>query len=272
MCLRVLLNSSEYLDEEAKKESIEFFLKRMQASGYKQLFRYEILKSAIQAYDTIKGDTTRTLYRSKAMNTPARRAQGRDKKRKWYKTGNSESVLFVQATKNSELAKNVREVISSSNINIRVVEKAGTKVKRKLQRNNPFKERECKDERCFVCTTTRKGNCRKPGVTYDVRCEGDCGEDVYNGETFKNTFGRGKEHLDDYEKKRSKSVMWKHCLKKHDGIPQRFNMRVVDSPRRDPMMRQILEAMHINELPENKRMNDKKEWNIGKLPVFEVTE
>ena len=166
----------------------------------------------------------------------------------------------------------MQEVISASNINIKVIEKAGTKVKRMLQRNNPFKAGECNDERCFVCSTSKKGNCRKPGVTYDIRCEGDCDEDAYNGETFKNTFARGKEHLDDYEKKRSSSVMWKHCQKKHGGVEQQFNMRVVDCSRRDPMMRQILEAIHINELPEDKRMNDKKEWNIGKLPVMEVTE
>ena len=105
MCLRVLLNNSQYLDMESKKRTVGFFLNRMQASGYKQQFRYQVLKSALKAYETISNDTTRTLYRGKEMNTPERRVEVRDKKRKWYKKGNSESVLFVQATKELGVGK-----------------------------------------------------------------------------------------------------------------------------------------------------------------------
>ena len=47
-------------------------------------------------------------------------------------------------------------------------------------------------------------------------------------------------------------------------------MRVVDYSRCDPLMRQIKEAININEVPIGERLNDKKEWNIGKLPTMEI--
>ena len=107
-------------------------------------------------------------------------------------------------------------------------------------------------------------------MTYEIKCKGDCDSHIYYGETHKNAYIRGREHLFDYNKKLSKSVMWKHCRNKHRGINQEFEMSVVDCRRGDPMMRQILETIRINKVPEERRMNDKTEWNIGKLPHVEV--
>ena len=59
MCLRVFLNNSKHLSWEEKKETVEFFIRRMQASGYDQKFRYEILKSAINAYEKMNSDEDR---------------------------------------------------------------------------------------------------------------------------------------------------------------------------------------------------------------------
>ena len=47
-------------------------------------------------------------------------------------------------------------------------------------------------------------------------------------------------------------------------------MTVVDCSRGDPMMRQILESIRINKEPEERRINDKTEWNIGKIPQAEI--
>ena len=49
-------------------------------------------------------------------------------------------------------------------------------------------------------------------------------------------------------------------------------MRVVDYVRGDPMKRHILDAVRINEFPEEKRIKDKTEWCVGKLPNMEVNE
>ena len=245
-------------------------MRRMQASGYDKKFRYEILKSAINAYEKMKNDPTRPMYRNKEMNTPKRRSEVRKKKKTWFRKGGQETVLFVQATPNSALTKKVKDVIAYTDMKIQVIEKSGTKVKRILQKNDPFKKKKCDDEKCFVCSTTEKGNCRKPGITYKIRCKGDCGNYMYYGETHKNAYVRGREHRFDYEKKLPKSVMWKHCRSEHQGENQEFEMSVIDCRRGDPMMRQILESIRINQVPEEKRMNDKTEWNIGKLPQVEV--
>ena len=47
---------------------------------------------------------------------------------------------------------------------------------------------------------------------------------------------------------------------------------MVDYSRGDSLMRQIKEAMNVNEIPVQERLNDKKEWNIGKLPTMEITD
>ena len=78
--------------------------------------------------------------------------------------------------------------------------------------------------------------------------------------------------MDDYQHKRTHSVMWKHCQKKHDGVEQQFDMKIVDYVRGDPTKRQIMEAVRINSIPENARINDKKEWIVGKIPTVAVTD
>ena len=91
------------------------------------------------------------------MNTPKRRSECRKKKKTWFRKGGQETVLFVQATPNSALTKKVKDVIALTDMKIQVVEKSGTKIKRMLQKNDPFKKKKCNDVECFVCSTTEKG-------------------------------------------------------------------------------------------------------------------
>ena len=273
MCLRVLLNNSECLMWERKKEKVELFMKRMQASGYDERLRYEVLKSAIEAFDKICQSSERPKYRGKEWNTPKLRRERQERRRNWFRRGGFESVMFVPATPQSELRKRIMEEVGRSEVKIKVVERPGKKFKQMLQKNDPFKQKECGDESCFVCNTTKEGSCRKPGVTYMMNCKGTCDrESVYYGETHANAYTRGKEHVSEYRRKQKNSVLWKHCVKQHNGEEQEFEMKVVDFARGDPTKRQILEAVRINEMHIEKRMNDKKEWIVGKLPSVSVTE
>ena len=117
MCLRVLLNNSKYLSLEESRERVNFFMRRMQASGYDKRFRYEVLKSAVNAYEKMNNDMNRPLYRGKESNTPLRRKVRKKEKQGWFKKGGCESVLFVQATPNSELKRRIQEEIDNNNIN-----------------------------------------------------------------------------------------------------------------------------------------------------------
>lgn len=193
------------------------------------------------------------------------------KRKNWYRRGGHESVLFIPATPRSELKKLVEGEIRESNWKIKVVERSGTKVKRVLQKNDPFKGERCDNTTCMICNTTRKGNCRRNGITYKMTCKGDCGGFEYKGETHKNGFSRGGEHQNELRGKVDGSVIWKHCVKEHGGTVVEFDMEVVDYIRNDPTLRQVTEAIRINETPVEKRINDATEWNVGRLPRVTIT-
>ena len=48
-------------------------------------------------------------------------------------------------------------------------------------------------------------------------------------------------------------------------------MQVMDQVRNDATKRLILEAVRINSIPEERRINDKEEWIVGKIPAVRVT-
>ena len=180
-------------------------------------------------------------------------------------------MVFIPATPRSELKRLVEGEIRESNLKIKVVERSGTKVKRMLQKNDPFKNKKCDDPACMICSTTGKGSCRKNGITYKMTCKGDCEEFRYKGETHKNGYSRGGEHQKELQMKIDGSVMWKHCVKEHGGNVVDFEMEVIDYIRNDPTLRQITEAIRIEQTPREKRINDATEWNVGRLPRIAIT-
>ena len=140
-----------------------------------------------------------------------------------------------------------------------MIEKSGTRIRNIFQKNNPIKTDGCKIEDCFICTTTKIGNCRASSITYDIRCEEGCDE-IYDGESSKNGYTRGKEHWQKFESKTNDSVLWKHCEDKHEGEKKRFEMRVKDRCKNSSTMRQILESVRIKG-NYGKQMNRQTEWN-----------
>ena len=75
-CLRVLLNCSPDLDKDVTEKHLSYFMLRMQCSGYDTNLRYEILKSAFNAYDKIKCKEEREgvpMYRKKGYKRDERR-------------------------------------------------------------------------------------------------------------------------------------------------------------------------------------------------------
>ena len=78
---------------------------------------------------------------------------------------------------------------------IKVVERSGIKMKDMMQKKSISNGRQCTDD-CFVCSTTRRGNCMATCVTYTLKCEADHDGKTfqYDGRTMKNGYARGKEH------------------------------------------------------------------------------
>ena len=130
-------------------------------------------------------------------------------------------------------------------------------------------------QECLTCSSSGTGSCRARGINYSIfccKCEEDIDEGVYHGQTSRNAFLRGAEHIDEFNKKVDKSVLWKHCRNKHNGQTEGidFRMNVVGVYHRDPMKRQIAEAVRIQETSPDELMNDKSEYNCIQLPRASV--
>ena len=270
--LRVLLNCSKYVPWDEVAQHASNMVLRMQFSGYNQKFRREVVLSALKAYDDIyrKVDNgERPLYRTHDWNREERDREKRDKKLSWYKRGGYESVIFVQSTPRSKLKQRFQAEIDRQGLKIRVVEKAGRSLKSSLQRSNPFGEASCDRETCVICNTDGRGSCSKEGINYKfscIGCESSSLRGIYHGESSKNGFTRGGEHLRELDRKDGGSIMWRHCKEKHGGVIQDFRMDVTGYYRNDAMLRQITEAVRINETPQDELVNNKKEWNFISFP------
>ena len=144
---------------------------RMQSSGYDQEFRLEVLKSAKKAYGKMKEKESQggLLHRPRTLNRVERRKEKEEKKRNWYGATKYEAVMFVPATPESELQKKMQSKVNESNLKLKIVERSGTKLVRMVQRNDPFRRKQCsKSERCLVCAGSKPGGCRESGVTYRI--------------------------------------------------------------------------------------------------------
>ena len=176
----------------------------------------------------------------------------------------------MPATPESELKDpHVRE-IKDVGFKIKVVEQSGITVKRTLQRSDPFKEKNCRNINCLVCSTGGKGSCRSTGATYELVCQ-VC-HHKYIGETSRSAYTRGKEHLHALEQWEESSVMWRHSCDKHGGDVLGFTMNVTGMFQNDAMLRQITESVRINQVNEGQLINTNGEWSYFWIPRAVVTQ
>ena len=116
-------------------------------------------------------------------------------------------------------------------------------------------------ERCFPCRGEKGGNCWKESVTYTLWCD-ECGEEVaaYKGESGRNGFTRGGEHLDYWEAcDEDKSVLWLHSVHHHQSRQDvNYSMRVTGAFK-DPLDRQIMERIQIQNFKGPVLMNRRTE-------------
>ena len=263
--LRILLNCSKRLPRDIVLKHLQHFAARMQYSGYSVKIRRQVIESAVSAYNKIERDErdgVRPMYRKREWRWEEREVEKREKTVGWYRKGGQQSVLFVPATPDSSLLRLYRREINRSMFKIRVVERRGLPLKQKLQKSNPFGRAPCCREDCLLCKSDGKGSCDRNGVVYSIKCE--CG-DEYIGQTARNAYMRGKEHLQAYNNGAESSVMWSHCVDHHSAEEQIFTMDVVGQYGNDAMKRQIAEAVKIKR-SEKATMNNKREWRHIEVP------
>ena len=125
--------------------------------------------------------------------------------------------IFVPHTPRGVLAKAMREKEAQNNqgrkIRFKIVERGGVTLEQKLRRSNPWAGGECGRPRCFPCRGDG-GNCSTESITYTLWCE-ECGDEVaaYKGESGRNAYSRGIEHLEYLEAiDEDMSVLWLHSI------------------------------------------------------------
>ena len=157
---------------------------------------------------------------------------------------------------------------------IKILEKGGLKVKDILNVKNSVNK--CSKQACPLCTdsTFVKVNpeknrlpCNTNNIGYRWHCL-NCQEKetvkVYEGESGRSARIRGQEHLKDLEKKRLKSVLYKHVMNVHENEEVKFEMEITQKFR-DALSRQANEAVRIFSRPDKELLNSKSEFNHPQL-------
>ena len=151
---------------------------------------------------------------------------------KWHQTkpGQVSAPLILDPTAGN-MATEMKEVCckfeAMTGMKVLIKQKAGEKNKQ-IAKAEPLKEKNCGRENCFPCSTGG-GNCQKNSIGYRVRClvclrAGR--SSYYEGESGRNGFTKGLEHLAAIRLKDEENAMWKHCLVEHDGNNPEFEMKI----------------------------------------------
>ena len=165
-----------------------------------------------------------------------------------------------------EIKEACRKFEILTNMIVVVKVRAGDKVKH-ITKAEPLKEKGCRRENCFPCQSGGGGNCEKNGAGYRVVCL-TCllagKETFYEGETGKNGFTRGVQHLDALRLEDEKNMLWKHCQIVHDGARAEFKLTVLRNYY-GCLERQVNKAVRITMFDGDMIMKSKSEWNQAPL-------
>ena len=266
---RILRNCSVHLEWEEVASWIQYFVKRLQFSGYDKKFRHQVVTKALNKYDKRLEEYRQTGIMFRKITEEEKRRK-RAMKNEWYtKNGKYESVMFVEATPGGALRKKIEKLVKRFDMKIKVVEKVGTTIKRRIQRSNPFKKRSCERGDCEVCGRGSMADCRTSGCVYQIRCR-TC-DRRYRGTTSRTVYQRTKEEVADWLKKDEESPLWKHAELYHGGNDFEIDIDIMKKCFGKPSRRRISEAVLINELPNEKTMNNKAEWSYIKLSKVGLT-
>ena len=108
-------------------------------------------------------------------------------------------------------------------------------------------------------------------------CE-ECGIKVvaYKGESGRNGFSRGEEHLDNKATKdEEKSILWAHSLHHHNSREDMVYMMWVTGAYNEPLDRQIMERVQISNFQGPVLINRRNEMGgirIDKIRIFGILE
>ena len=280
--LRRLLCCSPNLEEQKKVEVMEKYARMLRRSGYSERFRHEIISDAVQGFKNMQQREQqggRPVDRPRNYDEEGRRIRKQEKRERWYRreprgTSIREGVIIVPPTPGGLLAKELKraceEELRGSKISLSVQERGGRQLGQVLGVSVPGanERKHCERPTCFPCNTGQVGVCRRTGVGYEITCS-KCEQNVskYAGESGRNLFMRGVEHIADCQKKAAEKPLWKHIQDKHQGrmefqIFEHFKMTQTGIFFK-PQRRKANEGVRISHLNPDTRMNSKDEFRQG---------
>ena len=131
----------------------------------------------------------------------------------------------------------------------------------------------CKRPGCWSCQhEASAGQCRSEGITYYIVCLGCLGNGIlseYSGESSRDMFQRGNEHLHGLEVEDPENPLWKHCSTMHKGEKQKFQLRLM-SRHLTPFDRLIAESVNITHGQGDNCLNSKAEWMGESIPRLAI--
>ena len=239
--LRRLRNTRPSLVPVLQKELMESLAEMMLISGYPEEFRAGVIQSAVIGYQRLAAACERgerPLYRPRTWQQETRRRMKTLKKAAWHRP--ADTVLFVPATPDAELAERVRKVLEEEGprlgMSIRVVETGGLSLKRQLVRTDVAAGKPCRQEDCPPCLSGQRGGLlhQRSGALYRGSCllcpEQDKGTAVYTGETGYSGYTRLCQHTEEIRAKDQSNAFSKHLREEHperEGDPETFNFEVI---------------------------------------------
>ena len=248
----------------------------MKDSGYSAQDRKEIIKNAKKNFQSQcekdeKG--IKPLFRPREVIL-ADRKNKKELKHSWWKIKDKfNAVMFVPPTPGSVLLKMLRartsSILADHDLKIRFVEQGGIKVKNLLAKANPFPTADCLDVLCPICKRTSVSEpgdkptyrtpCSTEGVGYRIVCL-NCKEQgklsTYEGETGRPAKVRFIEHIKNLNKKSDLSPLHKHQTNHHPNDPSKWHFSIT-SVFKDPLTRQVDEAIRISKLESSSIFNSK---------------
>ena len=177
-------------------------------------------------------------------------------------------MLFCPPTPKGILANKLKEVVGSARqnggINIKVVERAGIKIRSIIP---GLKEQDnCGRQDCIIHVNGGKGQCDREGVVYRgqcITCKGREKTSVYIGESSRSGYVRGKQHLKAIREpnKHVNNAFSKHIKEIHEEEANlvQFKVDIIRSYDK-PLESQVREGVEIFNNKSDIIMNSKLDY------------
>ena len=225
--MRILRNCNRFCPWEETANHISYFMKRLQFSGYDQDFRYEVVKKAMRR------NRQKIQNAGESQCQPSNQVQ--KKKSRFNADESTDAVMFVQATEDAQLRKDIQRCADRHKMKLKVVEKVESNVSKQLQRSNPFKEETCGKPDCQICKRSKGINCRTRGCVYEMKCC-EC-DRKYRGQTGNSAQERINQHFQDWERKVEACPLYRHSVLYHGGRKFPVSVKILRACFGDPTAR-----------------------------------